>query len=191
MVASVGYDAITQHDVIQEYHFERFLNGQTPEGAPTDAESQAVLSRLISQTLLTGQMRATTRESRNGKKTAEDTLNAIKKKFSGEEAYRSALESLGMTEDQVLQRLELYQRTLQMINNRLRPAALPDPKAVEDYYKNTFVPEYARTHGGSPPSFDNVQDQIREILVQEKMNQLLDDWLTRLKSSHRVTIHSE
>jgi len=34
---------------------------------------------------------------------------------------------------------------LQMINNRLRPTALPDPKEVEDYYKDTFVPEYAKS----------------------------------------------
>ncbi len=131
------------------------------------------------------------RESKNGKKTAEETLSEVEKKFSSEEAYRSALKSLGMTEQQVLKRLELYQRTLRMINNRLRPAALPDQGEVEDYYKNTFVPEYAKGHSGAPPSLDDVREQIQEILVQKKMNQLLENWLDRLKSAHRVMIHSD
>jgi SurA-like N-terminal domain len=191
VVASVGYDAITQRDVIEEYHFERFLEGKSPAGAPSEAERQDVLSRLISQTLLTEQMRTPAMESKNGRKTAEETLDAVRKKFSSEEAYLSALQALGMTEQQVLKRLERYERTLKMINDRLRPAALPDPSEVEDYYKKAFLPEYAKSHSGSPPSLDDVRDQIREILVQKKMNQLLEDWLERLKSTHRVTIHSD
>jgi len=190
VVASVGYDAITQRDLTEEYHFERFLQSESPVGTPSEAEKEAVLSRLISQKLLAGQMRRPARQSENGAKMAEETLNDVRKKYLSEAAYRSALKSLGMTEQQVLKRLELYQRTLRMINNRLRPAAQPEPSEVEDYYKKTFVPEYAKDHSAPPPPLDDVREQIREILVQEKMNQLLDDWLKRLKSDHRVTIHS-
>ncbi len=191
VVASVGYDAITQRDLIQEYHFERFLNGESPEGTPSKAQRKAVLNRLISQALLTEQLRTPVRESSNGRKTAEETLSEVEKKFSSQEAYHSALKLLGMTEQQVLTRLELYQHTLRMINNRLRPAALPDPGEVEDYYKNIFVPEYAKGHSGAPPSLDDVREQIQEILIQKKMNQLLGNWLDRLKSTHRVTVHSD
>ena len=191
VVASVGDEAITQRDVVEEYRFERFLDGKIPAGEPTPPESKDALSRLISQRLLAEQMQRAEGSSKDGMKNAEDTLKSVRAKFSDPSAYRAALESLGMTEPQVLQRLELYQRTLQMINNRLRPAAMPDPNEVEDYYKNTFVPEYAKAHGGPPPLLDDVREQISEILVQKKMNVLLDDWLDRLKSTHRVTIHTD
>lgn len=191
VVASIGNNAITRSDVVEEYRFERFLDGKPPVGTPGQDEKQTVLGRLISQNLLTSQMRMPARESKNGAKNAAETLQDVRKKFPNEEAYRAALQSLGMTEPQVLKRLELYQRTLQMIDNRLRPAALPDPGEVENYYKKTFLPEYAKGHPGSPPPLDDVREQIREILVQEKMNQLLGKWLDRLKSTHRVTIHSD
>ena len=191
VVASVGDEAITQRDVVEEYRFERFLDGKIPVGEPTPPESKDALSRLISQRLLAEQMQRAEGSSKGGMKNAEDTLKNVRTKFSDPSAYRAALESLGMTEPQVLQRLELYQRTLQMINNRLRPAAMPDPNEVEDYYKNTFVPEYAKAHGGPPPPLDDVREQINEILVQKKMNELLDNWLDRLKSTHRVTIHTD
>lgn len=191
VVASVGDEAITQRDVVEEYRFERFLDGKIPVGEPTTPESKDALSRLISQRLLADQMQRSEGSSKDGMKNAEDTLKSVRAKFSDPSAYRAALESLGMTEPQVLQRLELYQRTLQMINNRLRPAAMPDPNEVEDYYKNTFVPGYAKAHGGPPPPLDDVREQISEILVQKKMNVLLDNWLDRLKSTHRVTIHTD
>lgn len=191
IVASVGDTAITQRDVTEEYRFERFLNGESPTGSPNAQESQAVLGRLISQTLLAEQIGASGRESKNAVKNAEETLKEVRGKFPNEQAYQSALQSLGMTEQQVLKRLVLYQRTLGMINNRLRPSALPDPKEIEDYYKNTFVPAYAKEHRGAPPPLDDVREQIREILVQKKMNELLDEWLGRLKSTHRVAIYSE
>jgi hypothetical protein len=191
VVASVGYSAITSHDVIEEYHFERFLDGKSPTGVPTSEEEQAALNRLISQTLLAGQMRRPARQSGNGEKDARETLKSVREKFPSQQAYNAALQTLGMTELQVLKRLEIYEHTLQMINNRLRPAAMPDPDQVEGYYKKIFVPEYAKEHTGPPPPLDEIRDQIREILVQKKMNELLDSWLERLKSNHRVTIHSD
>ena len=191
VVASVGYRAITEHDVMAEYHFEQFLESKSPAGVPGQEERQALLKRLISQTLLAEQMRTPAREPKNGQANAEATLKSVRAKFSSQQAYQAALQALGMTEQQVLKRLELYQRTLQMINNRLRPSALPDPEEVATYYKNTFVPEYAKEHSGAPPPLDSVRGQIREILVQKKMNELLDKWLDRLKSTHRVTIHAD
>jgi hypothetical protein len=176
---------------MNEYHFERFLEGQSPTGAPDHKEKQAVLNRLISQTLLAQQIQRRAIPSRNEEKNAEDTLKSVREKFSNQQAYSAAIQSLGMTEPQVLKRLALYERTLQMINDRLRPAAIPDPNQVEDYYKQTFIPEYAKEHTGPPPPLDKIRDQIREILVQKKMNDLLDNWLDRLKSAHRVTIQSD
>ena len=186
----MGDNAITERDLIEEYHFERFLQGKTLAGTPSQEESQAVLGRLISQRLLAEQMQRRGSPSKNGAKNAEETLKSVREKFSDPQAYRAALQSLGMTEQQVLKRLELYERTLQMITNRLRPTALPDPDQVDAYYEKTFVPEYAKEHSGPPPPLDSVRGQIREILVQKKMNELLDNWLERLKSTHRVTIHS-
>ncbi len=191
VVASVEDQAITGRDVINEYHFERFLEGQSPTGTPDDKEKQAVLNRLISQVLLADQMQRPAGSSENGTKNAGETLKSVREKFPSQQAYDKALQSLGMTQQQVLKRLELYQHTLQMINNRLRPAALPDPNDVEAYYQKTFLPEFKKGHSGPPPPLEKIRDQIREILVQKKMNELLDNWLDRLKSSHRVTIHSE
>ena len=191
VVASVEDQAITGRDVTIEYHFERFLDGQSPTGEPGQKEKQAVLNRLISQILLANQMQKPKKNPENGAKNARETLKSVREKFPSQQAYDKALQSLGMTEQQVLDRLEVYERTLQMINNRLRPAAMPDPSEVESYYQENFVPEYRKEHSDPPPALDKVRDQIREILVQKEMNVLLDNWLDRLKAAHRVAIYSD
>jgi hypothetical protein len=190
-VASVGSVAITQRDIDEEYHFESFLQGMPPEGKPDAKAQEAVLKRLIRQELLSEQMRGPAAGPADSKKMAEETLNEVHKKFASEAAYRAALQSLGMSENQVLIRLEIYQRTLRMIDQRLRPAAWPQPAEVDAYYKETFVPGFSKEHSGAPPSIDDVRDQIQEILVQKKMNELLEKWLDRLKSTHEVIIHSQ
>lgn len=190
VVASIGPVAITQRDVEEEYRFEQFLEGRSPEGSPGPEVRKAILNRLISQKLLAEQLGNTTKESTNSQKPAEKTLDQVRKEFPSDKAYRTALHILGMTEPQVLKRLEIYQETLRTIDERLRPSAWPDPKAVENYYQQTFVPEYAKGHKTPPPPFAEVRNEIQEILVQKNMNQLLERWIDRLKSSRRVTIHS-
>jgi peptidyl-prolyl cis-trans isomerase SurA len=190
VVASIGPVAITQRDVEEEYHFEQFLQGRSPTGSPDPADRKVLLNRLISQRLLAEQMGSEAAASGNAKKTAEKSLNEVRKDFPSDTEYRSALHALGMTEPQVLKRLAIYQRTLRMIDERLRPSAWPDPKEVEAYYKESFVPEYAKNHSTPPPPLADVHDEIQEILVQRKINQLLEKWLERLKSTSRVTIYS-
>jgi SurA-like N-terminal domain len=190
VVASIGNAAITERDVDEEYHFERFLQGRPPTGSPDPVVRKAALSRLISQKLLEEQIGSVSRNAAAAQESAENTLQQVRKEFRSDEAYRSALRTLGMTEPQVLKRLKLYQRTLRMIDERLRPTAQPDLKEVEAYYKETFVPEYAKSHTTPPPPLAEVRDKIQEILVQRKINQLLSRWLDRLKSTRRVTIYS-
>ena len=176
--------------MVQEYLFELFLQGKMPAGSPDNAAQKAVLNRLIIQKLLDEEVKSATVDSADSRKTAQESLGEIRKKFGAAQAYRAALHSLGMTEEQVLERLALDQEDLRMIDQRLRPSAWPASGAVETYYKETFVPEFAKQRRGPAPDLSAVRDQIQEILVQKRMNELLDQWLEQLKSTHRVVIHS-
>jgi hypothetical protein len=76
-----------------------------------------------------------------------------------------------------------------LIDRRLRPEARPEPSDVETYYQKTFVPAYLKENPGPAPALAEVQDRIREILTQQKINSLLDAWLKDLKASHQVELH--
>ena len=191
VVASVGSVAITRSDVEREYRLERLIEeGQAPKARPDAATFDRVLDRLIDQSLLAQEASAEGLESTTDVRSiAVGRLAGVRKRFSSAGAFDAALRSLGMDEKQLLGLLEKQERTLQMINRRLRPSASPDGTEIEAYYRETFLPEYARRGKGAPPALREVESQIREILVQKKIDDQLSSWLKELRSTHKVKLY--
>jgi hypothetical protein len=190
VIASVGSDAVTESDAEDEYRLERFLEGASPATRPTPAELAAARDRLIDQKLLLLEAEAEGGEEADLPEEAGKLLEQARQKFPDDAAYQRALQALNMDKPTILRRLALQVVTLRLIDQRLRPAAWVEQSEIEDYYRNSFVPEYAHRAGGPPPPLEEVAGQIREILVQKKMDQLLTDWVAELRSSHQVKIHT-
>jgi hypothetical protein len=190
VVAAVDYRAITERDVEIEFHLEQFLNGELPAGNPDEKAREEVCNRLVQQALLA-------REAQNlsAAPAPEETVAAdladIQKKFGSPEAYQAALKALGLDTHQVLDRLRLRETILELIDKRLRPQAWVDNSEIENYYHDTFIPAFKRHNPGPAPDLADVQDKIREILTQEKINKLLDQWIFDLKTTHRVELFSD
>jgi parvulin-like peptidyl-prolyl isomerase len=190
VIASIGNDAITQSDAEDEYRLERFLEGESPEALPATAELKAARDRLIDQRLLLLEAETEGGELPDLPEQAGKLLDQTRKRFPDELAYQRALQSLGMDEQTLLRRLALQVVTLRLIDQRLRPAAWVEQKEIETYYQNVFVPQHERRAAGPPPPLEDVAAQIREILVQQKIDALLTAWLNELRSSHQVKIHT-
>jgi hypothetical protein len=190
VIASIGNDAITQSDAEDEYRLERFLEGESPQGQPDPAQLDAARDRLIDQRLLLLEAETEGGELPDLPEEAGKLLDQTRKKFPDQTAYERALQSLGMDEQTLLRRLALQVVTLRLIDQRLRPAAWVEQKEIETYYQNVFVPEHERRAAGPPPPLEDVEAQIREILVQQKIDGLLTTWLNELRSSHQVKIHT-
>jgi len=190
VVASIGDVAITQSDVECEYRLERFLDGQWPP-PPADGKTlDQARERLVYQKLLLEEETQDLSRLPTLEKTAGEELDGLRKRFPSEQDYRSALQSLHMDEKQILTTLIDQQRILRIIEEQLRPAAAPGTPEVESYYRDVFTPEYTRTHSPPVPSLTEVEGQIREILAQKKIDQLLASWLEELKPSRRVHFYS-
>jgi hypothetical protein len=190
VVASIGGIAITHSDVEREYALEALIDdGQLPKGPPDAAALVRVRDRVIDQKLLALEAQPAGERSANMEKVAAERLAGIRRKFAGPEVLDSDLRSLGMDERQLLQVLEDQERTLEMINRRLRPAASPDQTEIQAYYRNQFVPEYAKHGQGVPPPLAEVESQIREILTQQKIDEQLTAWLRELRQTRHVKVH--
>ena len=189
VVASVDNVAITRNDVENACRFELFLNSQVTQVAPEKSTLELVRDRQIDQLVLLREADAEGVPAIDSPDTSTDELAAIRKKFGSDPAFQSALRSLGLDEQEVLDRLRDRQRILRLIDERLRPSAQVEPADIEAYYQKTFVPELARRGTASAPPLAEVESQIREILTQKKIDQLLAAWLENLKLSHRVSVH--
>jgi len=190
VVASIGSTAITQSDVEMEHRFETFLEGHAPSPPPDAKEMEQARDRLIQQMLLALEADGEGLKVENSKTEAISWLEQVRKNYPDSQSYQSAMAATGMTEDDALARLENHIRTLRLIDERLRPNAWVDQREIEHYYENNFSPDYTRRTGASAPALDKVEDEIREILVQQKVDRLLVEWLKEIKEDRHVGLHS-
>ena len=188
IAVSIGNIGITQSEIEQEHRFERFMNAQPQSVEPGAAELAAARDRLLKQTLLTLEAEAEGTDSSGLAQEAGRMLDQIRKLYPSEMIYRSALAELGLSEDRIVHKLMAQVRILRVIDQRLRPNAWVEPSEIKAYYDKTFVPEHKQGHG-TPPPLEEVESQIREILLQHEVDQLLEEWLKEIESSRRVKLH--
>jgi SurA-like N-terminal domain len=190
VVASVDSKAITERDVVIEYRFEQFINGKQPQGDPDAQDREEIRNRLIEQALLAEEA-ASSALPAISQETLVSDLADIQKKFENEKAFRAALAAAGLNTDQVLERLRLRETILDLTDKRLRPQAWVERPEIEKYYNETFVPAFKRRNEGPAPVLPDVEGQIREILIQGKINKLLGEWISDLETTHRVELRSD
>ncbi len=81
------------------------------------------------------------------------------------------------------QRMEV----LSYIENRFRMGIRITPEEIAAYYKNDLLPQYAKQKAIAP-KLEEVNDRIQEILLQQRVSKLLQDWLTSLRAQGTVQI---
>ncbi len=190
VVVSIGNTAVMESEILSEYRFELFLNGKDPRAIPDTPALESARDRLVDQKLLAIEEVTDVIAPEEIGKAASNRLTEIRRKFATEEAFQSSLQLLGLNVEEVLARLAEHEHILRLIDRRLRPEAVVESTEVEAYYLDTFVPQYSARGEGPPPALSEVEGQIREILTQKKIDELLSTWLKELKSAHRVTVHS-
>lgn len=86
-------------------------------------------------------------------------------------------------ENHARERLEI----LKFMNIRFGAAVRISREDVQQYYDRTLLPELQRNHA-AVPEMKTVAPQIREILRQQRVNHMVDQWLEGLHSEAEVQI---
>lgn len=186
IVATVNSAPILQSDVEAAARYEAFLEGHSV-AALSPTEEQATLQRVIDQELLRQQM---------GKDyppptTAElaDRIGKLKAQIPGgqtDEGWRNALSRYGLTEDEVTERVAVQMQISRLIEQRLRPAIHIDLASVQAYYRDKLLPELKKSGIQQEPPLRQVRPKIEEVLIQERMDEELTNWLQSLRQQSRI-----
>jgi hypothetical protein len=76
---------------------------------------------------------------------------------------------------------------MRLVDAHLRPTVQIDSKTIEEYYREKFVPQLKQA-GSGVVALADVSGKIRELLTEEKVNELMVSWLQSLRSESRVSI---
>ena len=191
IVATVNNHIILQSEWQDAVRYEAFVSGRGLDQLQP-ADRKAALDRLIDQELLREQMRSSGFPHASGEE-GEKRIQEIRKQYPGAETeagWQAALVRYGLTENELKKRVALQVDLMGLIDTRLRPNVVIDPKSIESYYNQELLPQL-RQSGAQQVSLAEVSPKIKELLTQQKMNQMLVAWLQDLRSGSRIRTETE
>lgn len=186
VVATVNHQAILQSEWDDATRFEAFMQ-QKPLSAVTDTDRVSALQRLIDQRLLEMQMsdRSSLVPSRDELHSQIAKLRAQVPVAKDDLAWRTLVASYGLTERRLEEHLRTETEMMNFIEVRLRPAIHVHPEEIEAYYESQLLPDMEKA-GVKIVTLQEVSPNIRELLVQRRMDEMLDAWLHNLRQQTPV-----
>ncbi len=93
----------------------------------------------------------------------------------------------GFTAAEFRARWLMRMQLLKFIEVRFRNGIRIKDDEIQAYYEKTMLPEYARRNV-TPPALETVKRRIEEVLLQQEVGALLQDWLKSLRVQGSVRI---
>jgi len=186
IVATVNNHIILQSEWQDAVRYEAFVAGRALDQLRT-ADRKAALDHLIDQELLREQMRSSGFPHASGEE-VEKRIQEIRKQYPGAESeagWQAALARYGLTENELKKRVALQVDLMGLVDARLRPNVVIDAKSIESYYNQELLPQL-RQSGAQQVPLAEVTPKIKELLTQQKMNQMLVAWLQDLRSGSQI-----
>lgn len=190
-VAVVNNQVILASDLDLEMRLFHLL----PINDRRDSSPPKVLERLTSRALIEQQI---LQEDPQGLETdpkdVEDSLNELRQNLpvckrrdcNSQKGWAEYLETLGLTPEQVTEYWAQRMALLRFIEGRFRTGIRITPEEIQKYYSETLAPQYAKPD--EVPALDKVSPRIQEILLQQQVTALFDDWLKSLKAQGQVEV---
>jgi peptidyl-prolyl cis-trans isomerase SurA len=188
IVATVNGHILLQSDWDEAMCYEALLNGKAISQF-TDDDRRGVLDRLIDQELLGEQAKSAYFQHATEDEAKSRVAEARKAypEAATADGWQLKLARFGLSEKDVIAHVQQQIDLMRLVDARLRPAVQIDSKSIEAYYRERFVPQLKQPGAGDVPPAD-VAAKIRELLTEEKVNELMISWLQSLRSESKVSV---
>jgi peptidyl-prolyl cis-trans isomerase SurA len=188
IVATVNGQIILQSDWNDALRYEALLSARTASDFNTE-ERRAVLDRLIDQELLGEQMKSALFKHATEEEAAAEVAQTrqLYPEAATEDGWKSVLSRFGLNEKALVSHVQEQIDLMRLVDAHLRPTVQIDSKSIEAYYREKFIPQLKQSGSGNVP-LDEVSAEIRELLTQERVSELMVSWLHSLRSESKVSV---
>ena len=179
IVARIEGDIILESQLRELAAFQELIEGR----AESDGK---LLSELIEQWIV--QTEAEDSHFPDPAKSEVDReIGRLTAKFGTPENYSAKLRELGLSSEEVREMLRRQIYIERYLDYKFRPSVQIEPDAVEAYYRKELVQEMEKNQQTVPKRGD-VEEQIREVLVQRGISDLTAKWLEETKSRLKIEL---
>jgi hypothetical protein len=187
IIATVNHDPILLSDWEVEMRYEAMLD-QKPLPL-TDEVARGALDRLIDQELVRQQIRSY-RMAEPSAKDISTRMAELRKQLltsDTDAGFRALLGRYGISEEELRDRVKTQLTILRFIDVRLRPSVHVERRSIEAYYNDTLLPE-TRKKGEQAARLSEVAPQIEELLSQQRVDTLTNEWLKDLRQQAEIHV---
>ena len=192
VVAVVNNQAILASDLDNEIRLSVLDPNNVGQGVLTRAHA---LDELIGRDLIQQQIRQEDEQAAlPSPAEVNDRLTEMRKQLPScvrencatEAGWKAFLAAHGLSQQRVENYLRYRLEILRFIEQRFRQGVSISQREVETYYHDTLLPQYAT--GETRPPLDQVSSRIQEILLQQRVNVMFDEWLENLRKQGGVEV---
>ncbi len=118
----------------------------------------------------------------------EKQVAEVRARFKDEATFRQKLREVGLDEAALRQLMARQLEVLAFVDERLGPQVFVSLEDISTYYKNVLTPELQKRHQPVPP-LDEVRDNIREVLRQQRLTEEIDHWTEELRRKANIAVY--
>ncbi len=181
VAARIEDDILTESEVRELAAFQQLVDGKSKS-------RDELISELADQWIVRGEADT----SKYPAPTKEDVDRAYKQlvaQFPSPGEFEKQREAVELADAVVRRMLEQQIYLARFLDYRFRPAAQVDEKQIQAYYNDEFAPQL-KARGERVPPVDDVEDTIREVLVQRDIDTLAKQWLDDTRDRLKIDIMS-
>ncbi|HYA25485.1 MAG TPA: SurA N-terminal domain-containing protein [Terriglobales bacterium] len=186
IVATVNRHIILQSDWEAAIRYAALVDARPLDQLSTP-DRKAALDGLIDQELLEEQLGSSEVKHATSDQVAQRIRN-IRAQYPGaqeDQAWQNVLSRYGLTEKQLDRHVALQLDLFRLVDARFRPGVDIDARSIESYYNQELLPQL-RQSGAKDITLAEVSPQIKELLTQQRVNELLVSWLQNLRSGSEI-----
>lgn len=193
VVAVVNGEVLLQSDVDEEMHFAVLEPLRPSAGKDTQVDA---MRRLIDRTLIVQQMQEQRQFNINiSDAEVEKSLRELRTRLPQCAKYQcntaagwsAFLAANDLTEPEVKQHWKQRMVILHFIDVRFESGIRISKESIQDYYTKIVVPVFTKHNEAAPP-LKSVSSRIQQVLLEQQVNGMLQDWLKSLRQEGSVRI---
>jgi hypothetical protein len=179
VAARIEDDILTESEVRELGAFQELVDGSAKP-------RQELIRELADQWIVRGEIQ-TAKYPLPSAADVDRAYAQLASQFGSSEEFSKRCAAVGLAETAVRRLLEQQLYLSRFLDFRFRPAAQIDAKQIESYYNDQFVPQLKAKNQAVPP-LDDVEDTIREVLIQQAINDRATRWLDDTRSRLKIDV---
>jgi hypothetical protein len=179
IAARIESDILTESEVRELAAFQKLVDGQSKSRAD-------ILQELADQWIVRGEASAT-KYPPPSPQDVDRAYALLAKQFPSSAEFKARFETDGLSEVAVRRMLEQQLYLSRFLDYRFRSAAQIGEEQIEAYYKTEFTPQL-ETKGQAVPPLSDVEDTVREVLIQREISDRANKWLDDTRQRIKIDI---